>query len=219
MRHGETEANAENRATGNKETPLTAKGLAGAADARRVVEALSVPPRKIFHSPLSRARITAEVVNANLRVPLQVHPDLIEHAFGAWQGLPWPTVRAWLNEGREPEGGETFQALEERVVRAMTAILADPEDPLLVVGHGGFARALLRVCGRTLPIGAIRNTTLYELTPPSAPEASWDVGSYTLAPNGTLVREVVDGSEATLSPLQGTSSFGHKNGGGHDGSG
>ena len=57
---------------------------------------------------------------------------------------PW--FPDWIAGTFTPEGAETFAELRARAVAAINRCLAQPR-PLLVVGHGGFFRALRAAMG------------------------------------------------------------------------
>lgn len=92
MRHGETVWNAEQRLQGRKDTPLTAKGVAQAqAFGTRLKQIVPNPADcRLIASPLGRAWQTAVLaVTSMARSPsdIELEPRLVEHAFGAWEGL------------------------------------------------------------------------------------------------------------------------------------
>ena len=72
-----------------------------------------------------------------------------EVAFGDWEGLTWPEVKALDPKGVAarrvdkwgfvPPGGESYAMLAERVRVWLEALAADA----FVVSHGGVARALM----------------------------------------------------------------------------
>src|SRR5438105_5656365 len=136
VRHGETDWNAERRWQGHTDVPLNARGR---EQARSLAEELADQPiEAIYASDLSRARETAEIVAARLRLPVVVDPDLREIDAGSLEGLTREEIggRAW--------DGEAHQAHGERVLRAVRRIAAaHPAGRVLVVAHGG--------CLRTVP--------------------------------------------------------------------
>ncbi len=103
LRHGESTALTEGRFQGRLETPLSQLGLRQAelAGARLAAPGVAPripvpdrPPTEIVHSPLGRARQTAEAAHAALRaihgagVPdLRPESGLMELGQGEWEGL------------------------------------------------------------------------------------------------------------------------------------
>ncbi|HHE9571239.1 TPA: histidine phosphatase family protein, partial [Enterococcus faecium] len=87
-RHGETTWNAQGLVCGRADVPLTEKGqMQAQALAEKVVD-LPVPITKIIHSPLQRARDTAQAVVDRLNLPMTADERLVEMDFGDYDGLP-----------------------------------------------------------------------------------------------------------------------------------
>lgn len=179
-RHGQSVSNAVRRFQGRQDVPLSDIGVRqaqalGAALVRRRVAA-------IYSSPLERARHTAEIAAAGLRLPVTVVDDLRELLLGEWEGRTVEEIRAqpgdpfarWVRDpvaGRPP-GGEPLGDVQARVVGAMDAIAsAHPNgDDVLVVCHGGVISVYLAHC-LGLPLSQIwrvtlANGSLTELLPP-----------------------------------------------------
>ena len=149
VRHAESEANAAGRWQGHTDAPLTGRGRAQA-----VRLAATAPPfDAVYTSPLSRARDTAAVLADRAGCDVVVREDLMEMAFGSWEGLRPDEVAlrdpdAWAaiyDEGRDlPRGGdgETFGIAGTRVTAALDEIsAAHPGGRAAVVSHGGALRA------------------------------------------------------------------------------
>lgn len=124
--------------------PLSAHGRAQAAAVGRSLRDSGI--RRILHSPLDRARETAEIVNAQLPepVPLQVEPALREADISrTLQGLPYwqvPLLRPrWFvhkfRRGTLPED-ETIEALGGRVLGVVHRLAREhPGEVSLCVSH------------------------------------------------------------------------------------
>ena len=104
LRHGETDWNAQGLSQGGIDIPLNATGLSqarpGRAEAAQSWHRHDRPP-----SPLSRARVTAEIVGEALALPVAIDDDLREVAFGVQEGKSmsdWFAV--WLAGEMTPEG-------------------------------------------------------------------------------------------------------------------
>ncbi len=95
VRHGETEWNRNPRFRGQSDVPLNATGLAQAAAAGRAV-AGRWQPVAVYHSPLGRARQTAEAIAAPLGLAAQPHGGLLDIHFGQLQGLTVEEAQARL---------------------------------------------------------------------------------------------------------------------------
>lgn len=152
VRHGATAWSETGQHTGRTDVPLLPQGEAQA-------RALAVPLsevtetggfQRVFVSPLSRARRTAEL--AGLGAHLEVREELLEIDYGADEGLTRSQIQAkdpaWSFFVHGPHGGET---LDEAAARAR-AILDIADEcarrdgrPLVFVSHGHFLRILTAV--------------------------------------------------------------------------
>ncbi len=140
LRHGETDWNARGWSQGNVDIPLNAAGLAQARVAAGLLRHRGIPV--LVSSPLSRARVTAELVAEALGVTVAFDDGLREAAFGVQEGQPMTAWFAdWIAGKSTPEGGETFAALRARASAAINRALARPA-PVLVVAHGALFRAV-----------------------------------------------------------------------------
>lgn len=145
LRHGETDWNAQGVSQGNVDIPLNPVGLAQARAAAPLLRDRGIAT--IMASPLSRARVTAEIVAEALGLPVQLDPELREVAFGVQEGQTMGDWFAdWVAGVRTPEGAESFAALGRRAVGAVNRALAEP-PVVLVVAHGAFFRALRAAMG------------------------------------------------------------------------
>jgi probable phosphoglycerate mutase len=154
VRHGETDWNLAKRYQGQRDIPLNATGRAQAARNGRVLAQALGPDAAAFDyvaSPLSRALETMEIVRRELALaPDDYRTDdrLKEIHYGHWEGLLWedlPSVdpaglaaRTADTWGWQPVGGESFQALSQRI----EGWLAELSRNSVVVAHGGVSRAL-----------------------------------------------------------------------------
>lgn len=140
LRHGRTEWNRLGICQGHSDIPLDATGIAQAVAARDALTGLGIT--HIFASPLSRALRTAEIINEKLAVPITTLDGLKEIRFGGLEGKKKPDPRyRLLLDMAEAVGGESFQALGDRVMAAVGQALACP-GPVLIVAHGGVFHAL-----------------------------------------------------------------------------
>jgi len=123
---------------------LSALGRAQASAVGRSLRDTGI--RRIVHSPLERARETAELVNAELPAPVSLieEPALVEAEFGRYlQGAPYwqiPIVRPrWLvhkvRRGALP-GDETIEQLGSRVLGVVHRLAREhPGEVSLCVSH------------------------------------------------------------------------------------
>jgi broad specificity phosphatase PhoE len=150
LRHGQTQFIVEKRFQGAMEAPLTALGerqarLAGRRLAAPMVDPqLPIPdaaPFSIVHSPLGRARRTAELAAEEMRSagratpPLRSDPGFSEIAQGVWEGLTDQQItarfgdslagwRRWPTKFHAP-GGESLDQVFARVEASLAVLLAD----------------------------------------------------------------------------------------------
>ncbi|SFV12080.1 probable phosphoglycerate mutase [Methylobacterium sp. 174MFSha1.1] len=161
VRHGETDWNAEGRLQGQRDTPLNAKGHAQAAEAGERLRALlgdAIGTLPFIASPMERTRHTMEGLRAALGLDpagYTVDPRLREIGFGAWEGLTWKEVRRSdpaRSQARDRdrwgfcppgEGAESYAMVADRVRPLLDAL----DRPVVIVAHGGVARAVMVTLG------------------------------------------------------------------------
>jgi broad specificity phosphatase PhoE len=155
VRHGETDWNRENRFQGHADPPLNELGRSQARElatslARDGIDA-------VYASPLQRARETAEIIARALALDVGTDPRLMEVDVGSWSGLTRDDVAArfpeafdrWRAGSHGWAGGETYEELATRVLRALREIAArHPGGTVLVIGHGGTVRSMLAHAAR-----------------------------------------------------------------------
>jgi broad specificity phosphatase PhoE len=154
VRHGETLANREYRYIGSRDDPLSAHGQ---TQATQLAEALSgLPIAEVYSSPLQRTHDTALPVAARHSLEVQIVDDLRECDFGIWEGLSRVEVlerspedsqrlREWeQNTSVAPPGGESFEALQQRVITAVQRLTqVHPDQAIVLVSHVGPIKVLL----------------------------------------------------------------------------
>src|SRR5262249_15986122 len=147
-------------------------GVAQAADVAPAVAKL--PIKTICASPLLRARRTAEIVNERLGAPIVIVDDLMECAFGIYEGQPsdGPWRAGWEN-GESIPGGEKYEDFLQRAMRGLNAALND-EGPVLIVAHGGTFWSIDRFCLNNTQV-RVANCSLFKLDPPTSVEKIWHV--------------------------------------------
>ncbi len=164
-RHGRTAGTERGVFAGRDgdDPPLSA---AGEGDAARLAAALArlgtpasslpgvEPVTAIVASPMARTQGTAKAVGERLGLDVVTDEDWAEMAFGAWSGLTYAEIddrdpvalKAWWGDAAvAPPGGESFDALAERVGAARRrTVEAYPGQVIAVVSHGGPVRAVVR---------------------------------------------------------------------------
>jgi broad specificity phosphatase PhoE len=172
LRHGETDWNAQGLSQGNVDIPLNATGISQARAAGPMLRNRGIA--SIFASPLSRARVTADIVAESLGLPVTVDRDLREVSWGVQEGQAmsgWFTD--WVTGSFAPQGGESFPALRQRAVAAVNRSL-QAEPVVLVVAHGALFRALRAAMG-VEPNMRTRNAVPMWCAPPAAGQTGWTI--------------------------------------------
>lgn len=148
VRHGQTCENVGQILQGHLPGRLTDEGRAQAA---RLCEKLSKEPEKfdvMVSSDLARAVETAELLNAELRLPFHLTPLLRERDWGSLTGMVIP------QEGIAdfPDDVESVEAMFRRAEQFFIYLKNRfPGQRILAVGHGLFNRVVLAVSeGKTI---------------------------------------------------------------------
>lgn len=154
LRHGQTELSVERRYSGRGNPALTDLGWRQAdAAARYLAQRGGIAA--VLSSPLQRCYDTATTAAKALGLDVTVDDDLVEADFGGWEGLTFSEAaerhpelhRRWLRDtSTTPPGGESFDAVHRRVVRARDRIVEEHGGTtVLVVSHVTPIKMLLRI--------------------------------------------------------------------------
>ncbi|MBY0441310.1 MAG: bifunctional RNase H/acid phosphatase [Mycobacteriaceae bacterium] len=154
LRHGQTELSVHRRYSGLGNPAMTELGRRQAEAAARYL-ARRGGIAAVLSSPLQRAYDTATAVATELGLAVTVDHDLAETDFGAWEGLTFAEAaerdpelhRRWLSDTSiVPPGGESFDSVHRRVVKARDRIVATHGGTtVLVVTHVTPIKVLLRL--------------------------------------------------------------------------
>jgi len=144
VRHGVTPANKENRFAGRTAETLHPEGV---AQIRRVGEELRhYEIAAVYCGPLPRTMMSAQILAAQLGVPVEVADALNEIYIPHWDGLTKQAIREefggqyplWCDypqQFRLP-GCETLAMVQDRAVNLVEGLwAARPGENLLVVSH------------------------------------------------------------------------------------
>lgn len=153
IRHGRTQANAEQRWQGQGDWDLDEVGVAQ-ADA---LGAWYGRHSTVYTSPLRRASSTAQRVAVDGVVEVE---GLKEINMGLWEGMTTPEIlEKWPDHMEEiyrrdvdlPRGqtGETWGQLTRRMSDALGNLETSEDTPTVVVGHGGAIRAYVSSLTKT----------------------------------------------------------------------
>ncbi len=150
VRHGETEENASHIVQGHRQGKLSKRGLkqAKAIGLKLKNERIDA----IFSSDLRRTRHTAREIARFHKVPVHYAKELRERHAGIFQGRHADHFSAAVDASGvpstefRPEGGESIIDLRNRVRKFTSKLYKRHSDKtVLIVTHGGVARALLYI--------------------------------------------------------------------------
>lgn len=149
LRHGETEWNDQWRLQGQRDIPLSRKGI---LQAERAAESLKNKDIDVIYcSDLSRAVQTAEIICTGRKGSggIQVYQTkkLRETSFGDWEGKTYEEIsqqekelyHRWLQDpvSCTVPGGESLDAVKQRVMQFVDSIMKKDEKNIMLVSHGG----------------------------------------------------------------------------------
>jgi len=175
IRHGQTDWNVEGRFQGSKDVPLNETGIAQAHAAKDLLRDLSIT--NIYSSTLQRARVTADIVNERLNLPITGMDGLQECNFGVLEG----SLRSsggdsagfshdWRN-GITPDKAETYADFTVRVFAAINEVLENEGTPL-IVAHGAVFWPVHAHMQLELE-GSLPNAHPVHLMPPEVGQDRW----------------------------------------------
>ena len=157
IRHGDYYVYLLGRLQGQSDTQLDEKGI---RLAKVTAEALKEVPFALgITSPLSRAKVTAQIILGDRNVPLYEDERIQELSFGSWEGLgcrkenyqiPSEHFDYFYTDPlnfQPAEDGETIQQLCERTKEFYQELIHQEEyqdKTILIASHGCATRALLR---------------------------------------------------------------------------
>ncbi|HEX9742719.1 MAG TPA: histidine phosphatase family protein [Nitrospiraceae bacterium] len=150
VRHGETDWNRSGRVMGTRPVPLNQNGLTQAARLALELTALKAPA--LYSSPVVRARQTADILAATLRLSVVEEPGLSEIGVGEWEGRYWHEFEgdpARINYYRLPEearppGGETLGEVLRRAVASVERAIRHAESrSAILVTHADVIKTIV----------------------------------------------------------------------------
>lgn len=158
IRHGETEYSLKGWCCGQKDIPITSKGIGQAKLVHKALKSFKIDA--VYTSDLQRVRHTAAIVFPG-RKPI-IRKTLREIDFGRFSGLTYPQIKRQypreyatfkkdIINARIP-GGERFSSFKQRIERALERILNENSraDTVAIVGHINPIRVmLLKITGES----------------------------------------------------------------------
>ena len=154
LRHGQTVWNLEKRIQGSGNSALTEAGIDFCEKWGQQLTAGQPKWTRIIASPLQRTRLTAEIVNRSLHLPIKIVEGIREQYWGQWEGLTIDEIKAKFSEDFNnqiqrgwqfrPTGGESREEVRQRVLAALTAECGKKKDEnILVISHLGVIKSIL----------------------------------------------------------------------------
>ena len=130
---------------GQQDLPLNKAGIAQARYAESLLRQ-EYDIQTICHSPLMRAKQTAEIIKGDRNLTMVSLPNLKEMNLGIMEGellgdKKW--LEAWEN-GQLIEGAETQEDFFNRALEGVNQALKYPA-PVLIVSHGGVYRQIKKI--------------------------------------------------------------------------
>jgi len=171
VRHGETDWNHEARAMGQTDIPINQRGVDQAHALKSRLAPLGIT--KIFHSPLIRAKRTAEIINEELNCELCPLDELKEFNIGDFAGQ---LLGDWFDDWRAGSfipNGETYRQFIDRSLNGLNKAL-EPPGPVLIVAHGGVYWAVEEAIQASLN-SRIPNAIPVFHRPPKTADDSWQI--------------------------------------------
>jgi len=154
VRHGEIETDHRKRYIGQTEYPLSEKGVEQAKILQQFFAAK--PVECIYTSTLRRCRQTSDIIMSKSRnnTVFSACEELKEIHMGCWENQSFDDIRTnflddYIKRGEsiftyQIEQGESFAQVEKRVIPLLKELLESSYTSILIVGHAGVNRIILR---------------------------------------------------------------------------
>lgn len=158
-RHGQTVLNADGRLRGHLDPELDETGLRQVAALADALTAYDV--RVVRHSPLRRARQTAEAIAAAAGVTAEPDELLMDRDYGQWAGHRKRDVIAQWGSVDAAPGVEAPADVRARALRALDAYTGVPG--VVLVAHDAVNQLLLRHLDPSLPNAPRQRTACWNV--------------------------------------------------------
>jgi broad specificity phosphatase PhoE len=153
VRHCQSEANAEGRVEGKGDSPLSAEGRRQAEVVAAFVAAQALGEATLVASTQARAMATAAAIAAACEWTAAHDPRIREGELGWMEDISYAEVGRHMAErgvrelSSDLHGGESLDAVADRVWAALDEAMARGDGALVLVSHGFAIHALLRRLG------------------------------------------------------------------------
>ena len=188
-RHGQTDANLQQRVQGQGDTPLNATGLAQAGELADYFAGKQVDA--IVSSDLPRARQTAELLAERLKIPVSYHPELRARRMGDYENKTHAELVAADPENFKrlkhdpdfvpPGGGESTRMLLSRMAPFIQATAeAHRGGAVIILSHHKVCQMIVaKIAGGEMkpvpnarPVTVIYDETGYRITEKEIPHGA-----------------------------------------------
>lgn len=139
VRHGQTEWNRMGKMQGHTDIALNEQGKAQARMTKEKLEGIRFD--RVYCSPLTRAKETAQIIMEGWHLPLLEDVRLCERNFGVYEGNYTKNLdyyELWKYSDVPPfAGAEDSISFYRRVECFLDEIINDGDENILIVAHGG----------------------------------------------------------------------------------
>ena len=147
VRHGETDWNKIERIQGHSDTHLNQTGVAQAEATANFLKDKHID--LIVSSDLARAKETAEIIAKATGAEIIFDEALREMYYGSLEGMSIPEVNekygGFLDRPYKELGGEVFEEVEERAMKALHNHRKDHEHKnVVIVSHGALLGLVIK---------------------------------------------------------------------------
>jgi broad specificity phosphatase PhoE len=153
IRHGETDYNKTGKTAGQLfDHPLNIKGI---EQAESISKNLPSEIDAIFSSPLKRAKQTAEIINKNYNLKIELRDELMERNYGSLSGKTWEDMakESGIPNLKEIDytqkydyhqfGGESINDVKSRLLNFIEHLENNYKDKkVIIVTHGGILKIM-----------------------------------------------------------------------------
>ena len=142
LRHGETDWNKSGKMQGREDIPLNTAGIEQVKESAEYLKQFNW--NIIITSPLSRARMSAEIVSKETgNITIREDADFSERDYGEASGKTLDEVKVMFPDGKWPEA-EPVEALQGRTINALLKYAEEYEgNDIIIVSHGVAIKSML----------------------------------------------------------------------------
>jgi len=151
IRHGQIDYGSEKRYIGITDLPLSNTGIGQVIRLKEYFSGIEI--EKAFTSPLKRCMQTAEIIFAGCNTNRIVLDELKEINLGEWENQTIDYIKDHFHEMYDkrgsnmdvfiPPGGESFELLQIKAMKAFEYIIKNTRGNTLIVSHAGVNRVIL----------------------------------------------------------------------------